>query len=139
MALKSRVLYFSSKAKMKSFANEICAKIDCKSDMIPPAYPCEKERIVYIGASIGKDIPNPLRLFAQSIDKTRAANVALFIDGPKEAADELANILRTAGTNVMSEYLFVKGGIPFLGGMKDEEKKAIDDWALKLFKEVENA
>ena len=54
MAIKMRILYASNKKKMVNFANEIKAKYELafnSVDVIPPAYPCDKERIVVLAIS----------------------------------------------------------------------------------------
>ena len=135
MAIKVRVLYFSPKGKMISFADAICAKLDCKSDTIPPAYPCETEGLVIIGATVGKEIPNQLRLFCAGLNKTRANNVAFYIDGPKEAAAELKNLIFDAKSNPIDEVYFVKGGLPFKFAKKisEEERSGIVSWAKNIY------
>lgn len=131
MAIKVRVLYFSGKGKMIAFADAICAKLDCKSDTIPPAYPCENERLVIIGASIGKEIPNQLRLFCAGLNKSRTQYAAFYIDGPKESAANLQNLVSEAGAKIIGDVYYCKGGIPlkFLKGISEEERKGIVEWA----------
>ncbi len=139
MAFKMRVLYYSKKGKMAAMAQLIADKYGAKIDDIPPAYPCENEKLVVIGISSGKEVPNDLRLFLCGMDKTRAKNVAIFFDGPKEAANECANYMRDKGVNVYTDMLSVSGGLPlkFLKGVKDEEKKALTDWIEKIYADVE--
>ena len=51
MAIKMRVLYNTAKPKIKNIANEIKAHYDLgvnAVDVIPPAYSCDKERIVIL-------------------------------------------------------------------------------------------
>jgi hypothetical protein len=138
MAIKVRVLYFSNKGKMISLADAICAKIDCKSDAIPPAYPCENERLVIIGASVGKEIPNALRLFCAGLNKSRAHNVAFYIDGPKEAAAELKSLILAAGANPIDDVHFCNGGLPlkFMKKISEEERSGIVAWATKIHAEL---
>ena len=48
----------------------------------------------------------------------------------------LKNAAKEAGTNVIDEVLYVKGGLPFLGGVKDEEKQAVEAWMGKITAEL---
>ena len=128
MAIKMRVLYASSKAKVANMANMIKEEYGLSFnavDKIPPAYSCDKERIVILMLSLKGDPDNQLRLFVQELNKTRAQNVALVIDGSEAAANGIKEILKTAGTNVIDEVLYIKGGLPFLKGVKPEEKEAL--------------
>ena len=133
MAIKMRILYASGKKKIQAFANEIKAKHDLAFnavDVIPPAYSCDKERIVILAISAkGNDISDSVVLFCKELTKVRAQNVALMIDGDQAAADKLKEILTEAGTNVIDEVLYVKGGFPLFGSTpKPEEKTAVLDW-----------
>ncbi len=130
--MKMRVLYATSKKKLVNIANIITnnyatEKINCM-DKIPPAYSCDKERLVVILATVGKDAPNSLVLFCKELTKARTANVAFIIDGAPEGANVLLNAVKEAGANVIEDVLYIKGGLPFLGGVKDEEKKAVTEW-----------
>jgi hypothetical protein len=134
--MKMRVLYSTGKKKLINIAelitnNYATEKINCM-DTIPPAYSCDKERLVFILASVGKDAPNPLVLFCKELTKARTANVAFVIDGPAEGAKVLTDAVRAAGANVIDDILYIKGGIPFLGGIKDDEKKAVTEWMDKI-------
>ena len=128
-----RILYASGKKKMVAFANEIKAKYDLafnSVDVIPPAYSCDKERIVVLAISAkGNDVSDAVTRFCRELTKARAQNVALMIDGDEAAANKLKAILTEAGTNVVDEVLYIKGGLPIIGGsLKPEEKTEIFAW-----------
>ncbi len=134
--MKMRVLYATSKKKLQNIAEIVkndyaTEKVNCM-DKIPPAYSCDKERLVVILATVGKDVPNHLILFCKELTKARTANVAFIVDGPAEGADVLKNAVREAGANVIDDVLYIKGGLPFLGGVKDEEKQAVKEWMDKI-------
>lgn len=132
MAIKMRYLYASGKKKFATIGEIIKQKFELTTnnavDVIPPAYPCDKERFVFIGISIKDEPENKVRLFCQQLDKTKAANVALIVDGNEKGAKALKDMLTAAGTTVFPEILFIKGGLPFLGSLNADEKKALDEW-----------
>jgi len=132
MAIKMRILYASGKKKINNIANMIKAQYELafnSVDVIPPAYSCDKERIVILAVSAKGDISDSLRLFCRELTKARAQNVALMIDGDEKAAAKLKETLTEAGTNVIDEVLYVKGGLPIIGGsVKPEEKTEIFAW-----------
>ena len=135
-----RVLYASGKKKINNIANMIKAKYDLAFnavDVIPPAYSCDKERIVILAISAKGDVSDAVRLFCRELTKARAQNVALMIDGDVKAADRLKEILGEAGTNVIDEVLFVKGGLPIIGGsIKPEEKTEIFAWVDRVIENL---
>ncbi len=131
MAIKMRVLCATGKKKLKNIANEIKVQKELAFnavDDIPPAYPCDKERIVVLAVTASGKISDSLRLFCRELNKTRAQNVALLLDGDEKAANLIKDTLTEAGTNVIDEVLYVKGGLPFLGSVKPAEKEAVMAW-----------
>ena len=132
MAIKMRYLYASNKKKFATIGDIIKQKFELSVnnavDVIPPAYPCDEERFVFIGLTLKDEPENKVRLFCQQLDKTKAANVALIVDGNEKGANALKDLLTSAGTNVFPEVFFIKGGLPFLGSLNADEKKALDEW-----------
>lgn len=141
MAIKMRVLYSSTKKKMADLATMIRDEFQLdvnKSDKIPPAYACEKERLVILLLSLKGDPDDQLRLFCQELTPARAQNVALIIDGNQAAADRMKEILRAAGTNVADDVHFVKCSfLSFLDSVKPEEKAAVMAWAHKIVDNIQ--
>ena len=103
MAIKMRVLYNSTKPKIKNIANEIKAHYDLgvnAVDVIPPAYSCDKERIVILALTAkGAHLDDSLRLFCQELTKVRAQNIALMIDGNEAAANAVKKVLAEVAQN----------------------------------------
>lgn len=132
MAIKMRYLYASGKKKFATIGDIVKQKfsltLNSAVDVIPPAYPCDKERFVFIGISVKDEPENKIRLFCQNLDKAKAAYVALIVDGNEKGANAVKDMLNAAGTNVFPEILYIKGGLPFLGNLSADEKKALDEW-----------
>ncbi len=135
MALKMRFLYFSGKSKMKVIAESVKTEFDLSQnanaiDIIPPAYSCENERLVVLAVS-GKNEPDDmLRRFCSELNKKKAQNVALLVDGDEKLAGKLVEVLKSTGTNFIDNVKYIKiGGLPFLAGkFTDEEKADILKW-----------
>ena len=144
MALKMRFLYFSKKAKMKAMAEAIKVEFDLAQnfnaiDIIPPAYSCENERLVILAVS-GKGEPDDiLRRFCFELNKKKAQNVALLIDGDEKLGTRLLEVLKETGTNVMENVKYIKiGGLPFLSGkLSEEEKKDLIDWTKEIVSNIQ--
>ncbi len=135
MALKMRFLYYSGKNKIKAMAEIVKKEFELSQnhnaiDIIPPAYSCENERLVILAVS-GKGEPDDiLRRFCSELNKKKAQNVALLVDGDEKIAQSLLTVLRETGTNVIDNVKYIKiGGLPFLGGkVTDEEKAELVAW-----------
>ena len=120
MAIKMRVLYNSKKKGMAQFAQAIAAKyelpINATSGKFPPEYPCDKERIVVLAMTAKGELADDVRRFCAELNKTRAYNVALLIDGDQATADKVADIIKNAGTNLVGVKVINLGGFLMFGG-----------------------
>ena len=128
MAIKMRVLCDSKKGKINTLANMIKQEYDLPInalDKIPPAYSCDKERIVILMLSLKGEPENTLRLFCREMTKARAQNTALIIDGSETAAKTIKDLLTEAGTHVIDEVLYIKGGFALFKNATDEEKEQV--------------
>ncbi len=140
MAIKMRILYASGKKKIQAFANAIKAQYELafnSVDVIPPAYPCDKERIIILAVSAKGDVSDSVALFCKELTKVRAQNVALMIDGDEAVANKLKELLTEAGTNVIDEVIYVNGGFPIFGTTpKPEEKTAVFAWVDRVLQNL---
>jgi len=137
--VKMRVIYSTTKKKVVTFATAIAEAFKCQTDDVPPAFPCDKEKLVVIVMSI-KDEPNDkLRRFCGELNKTRALNTALVVDGDKDGKGVkiVKDILTEAGTNVIDDVYTVNGG-GFFSGKKItlQERTEIVNWVDKVITET---
>ncbi len=128
MAIKMRVLYDSKKKGMAQLASAIKAKYDlpinATSGKFPPEYPCDKERIVILGLTAKGELSDDVRRFCAELNKTRAYNVALLIDGDQATTDKVAEIITNAGTNLVGTKTISLGGFLMFGGTLSAELEA---------------
>ncbi len=130
MAIKMRVLCYPEKKKLLAIGNAIKAEYDLNVnavDRIPPAYSCDKERLVILAVNIKGNLPDDYRLFVRELTKARAANVAIISAGSDDAVEQTKSLIREAGTNVIDNTLKIKMGL-FDSKITDEEKTAVLDW-----------
>ena len=128
--MKMRALVVSNKGKLKTIGEMLAKNGTYAADIIPPAYSCENERLVILAVS-GKGEPDDvLRRFCFELNKKKAQNVALLVDGDEKMAAKLLEVLRETGTNVIDDIKYVKiSGLPFFGGkVTDEEKQDLVAW-----------
>lgn len=129
--VKMRVMCSSTKPKIKTYATALGEAFKCLVNDVPPAYPCDKERLVIIVMSLKGDPSDKLRLFCSELNATRAYNVALVVDNKEQerGIKIIKDTLREAGTNVIDDVYYVKAGL--LSGSKItlDERVAIVKWA----------
>lgn len=131
MAIKMRVLcYPENNKKLHTIAEMIKAEYDLNVnsvDRIPPAYSCDKERLVILATQIKGNLPDNYRLFVRELTKARAANVAIIAAGDEACVAKTKELLHEAGTNVIEDVKTVKVGL-FNTKVSDEEKADILAW-----------
>ena len=131
MAIKMRVLcYPENNKKLHTIAEIIKAEYNLNVnsvDRIPPAYSCDKERLVILATQIKGNLPDNYRLFVRELTKARAANVAIIAAGDEACVERTKELLREAGTNVIEDVHNVKIGF-FNTKVTDEEKAAALTW-----------
>ena len=129
-SVKMRVIYSTTKKKVVTFATAISEAFKCQVDDVPPAFPCDKEKLVVICMTM-KDKPDDrLRRFCGELNKQRALNVALIVDGDKNSSGvkQVRDILTEAGTNVIEDVYTIDGGGIFSKKISLEERTNIVKW-----------
>ena len=122
MAIKTRVLVYPETGKIRSYGEAIYDMLGGEKpvDKIPPAYSCNNDRLVFIGVKVGRQLPDDLRLFCGSMDKSRATYVAIFGNGDESTINAVANTLREAGTKWSARPCI---DVPFLSFIKNLNPK----------------
>ena len=131
MAIKMRVLCTPGKKKLVSITQMIKQEFQLNinaADVIPPAYSCDKERLVVLCVTCKGSLKDDIRLFISELNKTRAANVALMIDGTPDGDAYVRSLLDNAGTSVCEKTLYINGGNLFNSKISDQEKTDIIAW-----------
>lgn len=136
MVFKMRILFLSKTGSSETMAQAIQREQKAGCDKIPPAYPCESEKLLFIGIETDKKKPEQQVVdFCSNLNLQRAKNVAFFGIGPSfEAIDELKAIIKKNGLNVVEPaYLCsVKGGLFKKGKPSDEDLKGAAEWSKKI-------
>ncbi len=132
MAIKMRFLYYSKQKKMKALGELIKQEFQLDNinafDIIPPAYSCDKERLVILGISAKNDLEDTVRRFCSELNPKKAANVAIVIDGNETAANKVIEALNIAGTNIVGDVQYLTCGF-FNSKLSDDEKAKFITWA----------
>ena len=128
--MKMRALVVSRKGKLKTIGEMLAKNGTYAADVIPPAYSCERERLVVIIASLSSSMPDAFRRFCQELSKDKAQNVALIVDGSETDAKMVANWIKDAGANVIDNILYFPVGLfaSFSKTLTPEETSKVNAW-----------
>ena len=126
MAIRLRVLHYPDNKKLSALCNEICSKYEnSKYDKIPPAYPCENERLLVAFIKTGKELSSELKNFVKDLSKSRAQNVMFIFDCSQATGKEICDMATAAGTKVIAEPVYVKFPSLFFMNFGAEQKQQI--------------
>ena len=134
--MKMRVLYSSGNKKVVAYATALGeAQEDQRSaaDTIPPAYSCDRERLVVLVLSVGAKLDDKVRLFVRELTPARAINVAFVFESKEKklttAMSQVIDIVREAGSNPITDNIYyVAGGGLFNSKLSVEERRDIVEW-----------
>lgn len=136
MIFKMRILFFSKAGNSELMAQAISREQKAGCDKIPPAYPCEGEKLLFIGIETNKKTPaREVVDFCNGLTPARAKNVAFFGIGPSfEAIDVLKGIVAKNGVNVVgsTHQCVVKGGLFKAGKVTDADLTAAAKWSSEV-------
>lgn len=127
--MKMRVIYYSNAKKIEDLAEYLSKNSDdYKPDTIPPDYSLDKEKLLVLGMSKLKKLPDDVRRFVTNLKPATVKNIALFTDRPEAEANEFVKLLRDSGANVIESVFYVKSEFLPFKKASEEEKKAADEW-----------
>ena len=82
--MKMRVIYYSNAKKIEDLAEYLSKNSDdYKPDTIPPDYSLDKEKLLVLGMSKLKKLPDDVRRFVTNLKPATVKNIALFTDRPE--------------------------------------------------------
>ncbi len=139
--MKLRVLTATNKGKLLSVAELLSKRggAEYAVDVIPPAYSCDRERLVVLVVSgVGPKMDNAFTIFCKDLSRLRAQHVALLVDGTPEKVAPMIEWIKNAGTHLCDEVLYMNGGLPFkfAKGVTDEEKATAEAWFDRILAEI---
>ena len=134
--MKMRVLYSSGNKKIVAYATALGeAQDDQRSaaDTIPPAYSCDRERLVVLVLSVGAKVEDKVRLFIGELTQARATNVAFVFESKDKtltpAMQQVIDTIKEAGANVIEDNIyFAAGGSLFSSKLSIDERRDIVEW-----------
>ena len=138
MKFKMRALFYPEAGNAEKIALAIAKdqEIDRdRIDRIPPAYPCEKERLLFIGVELkGSSVPKPVIAVCKDLKPDRAKNVAFYAIGGGSFAkmDELRQIVQQKGVNVAGSIFECPASGLFKKTIADADVQKAVAWAAEI-------
>lgn len=134
--MKVKSLHYSKVGNAQIISGRLGEIYKCVSDQIPPAYPCESEKIVFVGIETNKKIERPVVDFCKTLTPARTQNVAFYVIGGDDISglDPIKEALKANGVNVAGDTLVipVKSGLFKKGKLSDADVENAVKWAADI-------
>lgn len=131
--MKAKALHFSKKELASEVSAELGRVYECVNDKIPPAYPCENEKVVFVGVEMSGRLDKKVEAFLKDLNPTRTKNVAFYTvnkDGSTAGFEAITKVLEANGVNVVAPVYNVKCvSSLFKSSVSDEEIQKAVAWA----------
>ncbi len=135
--MKAKSFHCSKNNIVHPIAAEIGIKLQCVSDKMPPAYPSDGEKVVFIGIEMDKKVPAPVEQFCKDLTTARTKYIAFYVvngTGDTSGLDSVIKMAESKGVKKVGETLAitVKSSLFKKGQVTDEDIKKAVDWAVKI-------
>lgn len=132
--MKVKSMHYSKNGNAQVIAARLGEIYRCVSDQIPPAYPCESEKVIFIGIETEKKIEKPVVDFCKDLTPQRTKNVAFYLvsgSGNTSELEPVKEALKANGVNVAGETLIVpvKSSLFKKGKVTDADIENAVKWA----------
>ena len=134
--MKMKVLHYPEKGKIATFTNMLATEFEQLADKIPPAYDCNRDRLLFMGISSGNMMDDALSRFLRGLDREKVQNVALFTDASDAVIEQIKEIFAETGINFMNVKRTKKAFLPFLTSVKPEEFEDLKLWAKGIMNQL---
>ena len=135
--MKMQVLYWTKTGNAQLVADQVSRVFKCKCDQIPPAYPCENEKVIFIGVHMNGKLPGAVDHFCKDLNPGRTKGVAFYVinnTGNTAGLDGIIETMKKNGVETLAAPLGVavkssrfKTGVP-----TEEDIKNVVEWATKI-------
>lgn len=113
--MKCKSFHFTKSGVVQPIAAEVGRVFQGVCDKIPPAYPCENEKCVFIGVEMGGKLPGPVEAFCKDLNPKRTQNVAFYVvnsAGDTSGLQSITETLKKNGVGVCQPLgVAIKGGL----------------------------
>ena len=109
----TKVMYFSRGGSTKKVADAIAQAVGAKGEEVPPAYPADNIRLLFLGSGIyGGKIDRHMKEYIETLNGNKVKNAALFGtsgNGRDDAIRQMREMLTSRGIHVLDESFVCKG------------------------------
>ena len=136
--MKLQVFLSGQKGYAQPIADALAEMFVCKCDQIPPAYQCNKEKLVFLVYEKYGKLDKKFVSYLKGLDKNSMENVSL-IEISKtgaEGKDEISQILSGNGIHIHSHMGIAKKSGLFKAILENEDIEKAKEFAMEQGKDL---
>lgn len=135
--MKAKSFHCSKSGLAQPIAAAIGVKLQCVSDKMPPAYPSDGEKVVFIGVEMNGKVPHEVEQFCKDLNPSRTKAVAFYVvngKGDTSGLEHQIEVMKKNGVKTIPEILpiTIKSGLFSKGKVTDADINKAVDWAVKI-------
>jgi hypothetical protein len=129
--MKLQVFFSGTTGYAQELADELAEKFHCKCDQIPPAYQCDREKLVFFVYEKYGKLDKKFLSYLEGLTAAKVQNVALIEVSKKgnEGIAELTELLGKNGIAVCGSMSLEKGKGLFSSKLTEEEIERVKAFA----------
>lgn len=130
--MKLQVFLYSKYGYAQRIADELSGMFRCKCDQIPPAYQCNKEKLIFIVYEKYGSLDKKLVNYMKEMDSNKAQNIA-FIEisnTGNEGLSELSNMVKANNVKITGTHsIAIKRGLFSKGQLTEADVEGAKKFA----------
>lgn len=135
--MKAKSFHCSKSGVAQPIAAAIGTKLQCVCDKLPPAYPSDGEKVVFVGVEMKGSVPGPVEQFCKDLTPARTKYVAFYVingTGDTSGLDGVIATMEKNGVKKVGETLgiTVKSSLFHKGTVTEADIQKAIDWATKI-------
>lgn len=135
--MKAKSFHCSKNGVAQPIAAAIGTKFQCVSDKMPPAYPSDGEKVVFIGVEMKGKVPAPVEQFCKDLNPSRTKTIAFYVINGTGDTSGLEDVIAMAEKNGVKKVgdtlsITVKSSLFNKGQVTDADVKKALEWATKI-------
>lgn len=135
--MKAKSFHCSKSGAAQPIAEAIGLKLKCVSDKMPPAYPCESEKVVFIGVEMNGKLPKEVEQLCKELVPARTKSVAFYVingKGSDEGLQPIIDVVEANGVKKVGETLkiTVKSSLFKKGSVTESDVTNAVAWATEI-------
>ncbi len=102
--MKTKSFHYSKSGVAQPIAAAIGTQMQCVCDKMPPAYPCDGEKVVFIGIEMKGKLPSVVADFCKELYPIRTKGVAFYVINSTGSSEGIEKAVELINKNKVQQF-----------------------------------